>query len=100
MRTQISLLEMIKLTEGQTVMRKEDLAVSMEDKVWVKSWGENGDAYYPVIFEKDLVHKIKMLLFGAKTEGERALLMWLAYDLGLEDEIKESYNTGRAESNG
>jgi len=77
------------MTEGQTATRKEDIAVSMDNKIWVRSVGEKGDAFYPVIFEKDLVHKIKMLLFGAKTEGERALLMWLAYDLGFEDEVNQ-----------
>lgn len=87
MTKQINLLEMAKITEGQTVRSKEDFAVSMEDKVWVRSWGENGDAYYPVIFEKDLVHRIRIMLYGAKTEGERALLMYLAYDLGFEDEL-------------
>jgi hypothetical protein len=93
MTKEISLLEMAKLTSGQTMMRKDDLAVSMDNKYFVRSFGENGDAYYPVIFEKDIVHRIKMLLYRADTTSERALLSYLAYDLGFEDEIKTKSDT-------
>jgi hypothetical protein len=89
MTKNVRLLDMAKMTCGQTMTSSDEFAVSMENKYFVKSFDVNlkGEAYCPVIFEKDIVHHIKMLLHGANTEGERAILMYLAYELGLEDEI-------------
>jgi hypothetical protein len=85
----IKLLDMAKLTSGLTMMNKDEYAVKVQDKVFVKTLGLEGEGYYPVVFEKDIVHRIKMLLHGANTDSERALLMFLAYDLGFEDELKK-----------
>jgi hypothetical protein len=97
MTKNIRLLDMAKLTYGQSMARGDDLAVSVDGKVFVKSFevppngGVGREAYCPVIFEKDIIHHIKMLLHGDRTEGERAALMYLAYELGLEDELIDKH---------
>jgi hypothetical protein len=87
MTEKITLLDMAKLTGGATLTYAdgERYAVQMGDKIWVKHLG----AYHSMIFEKDIIHKLVMMLRGTKlTQDERVCLHYLAYDLGIEDELE------------
>jgi hypothetical protein len=81
----IKLLEMAKLTSGRTLQSSDEFAVAVNDKIWVRHL----DAYYPVIFEKDIAHRIRMLIHGAKNEETIASLKFLAYDLKFEEELEK-----------
>lgn len=105
MTKNIELLDMAKMTYGQTMKRGDEYAVSVDGKVFVKTFDVtingkgNKETYCPVIFEKDIIFNIKMLLHGDRTAGERAVLLYLAYELGIEDELvdKEGNLYGSAE---
>ncbi len=89
MVSKIKLLDMAKLTSGLTLtggIDEDAKAIQVDDKIFVKHL----DAYYPVIFEKDVVFRIVMMLKKSKmTHDERVCLHFLAADLGIEDIVEE-----------
>jgi len=88
MKTKITLLEMAKLTNGQSLQEDHSTryAIECDDKIWVKHL----NAYQPVLFEKDLIHELSLLLLkNTITHDERTCLHYLAHKLNIEDQLYE-----------
>lgn len=89
MERKITLLDMAKLTEGKTLLpsgNPNDHAVLIDDIIFVKHL----DAYYPILFERDLIHELSLLLLGNSINNdERTCLHYLAHKLNIEDQLYE-----------
>jgi hypothetical protein len=90
MKQRYSLLDIAKLTDG-LIRCDEDgdrYAVKTEDKIFVKHSLDN--AYYPVLFEKDLIRALKLILMKQEMSHDaRTILHYLAYELSIEDELEQ-----------
>jgi len=89
MTKKITLLDMAKLTEGITLLPSGDPdnhAVKIDDVIFVKHL----NAYYPILFERDLIHELSLLLLGDNiNHNERTCLHYLAHKLNIEDQLYE-----------
>lgn len=79
----IKLIDVYKLTNDPHVF-SDDKALHMDDKFFIRTYGLQGDAYYPVIREETIRCLLERYIVYSKSDETKAALEAIKYELGLE----------------